>query len=135
MYWDFKAHGIFKSFKYKDFMTRARFDYILSNLKFSSANDEDDQITDLLDAVNEHLQTAMRPGDFLCLDESVVKAFHKNLKGKIKIIRKPRPIGNVFKTLCDARSKIVLYMELHKLKEIIQKKIMSAKSVQLLRVA
>ena len=52
----------------------------------------------------------------------MVKAFHKNLKGKMKIIRKPRPIGNEFKTLCDARSKIVLFAEQYKGKEFMASK-------------
>lgn len=41
--------------------------------------------------------------DFLCLDESMVKAFLKNLKGKMKIIQKPHHIGNKFQTLCDTK--------------------------------
>ena len=64
----------------------------------------------------------MQPGHFLCLDESMVKSFHKNLKGKMKIIRKLHPIGNEFKTLFDARSKIILYMELYECKEMMQRK-------------
>lgn len=61
-------------------------------------------------------------GDFLCIDESKVKAYHRYLTGKGKIIRKPRPIGNEFKTLCDGRSKIVLYIEMHEGKESMKNK-------------
>ena len=52
----------------------------------------------------------------------MVKAFHKGLKGKMKIIRKPRPIGNKFKNVCDSRSMIVLNMELYEGKEYMQTK-------------
>ena len=38
----------------------------------------------------------------------------------MNIIKKPHLIGHDFKTLCDARSKIVLYMELGK--KIMKKK-------------
>ena len=122
MYWDTQDNGIFQTFNYGKYMSRARFEEILSNLTFSPKEDKDDQILDYLDAVNKCFQAALRAGDSLCLDESMVKAFHRNLKGKMKIIRKPRPIGNEFKTLCDARSKIVLYAELYEGKEIMQYK-------------
>ena len=35
----------------------------------------------------------------------------------MKIIRKPRPIGNELKTVIDANTHIVLHMELHESKE------------------
>ena len=40
-----------------------------------------------------------------------------DLNGKMKIIRKPRPIGNELKTVSDATTNIVLHMELHESKE------------------
>ena len=40
----------------------------------------------------------------------------------MKIKRKPRPIGNKFKNVCNGRSKIVLNLELHKGKDIIPTK-------------
>ena len=43
-------------------------------------------------AVNERLKNPFIPGDVV-LDESMVKSFHRNLKGKLKIIRMPCPIG------------------------------------------
>ena len=82
-----------KSFQYKKFMCRRQFEIIFKS-KFSSVDNEHHQITDILDAVNNHPKDVMEPGDFLCFDESMVKALHKNLKGKMKIIEKPQPIGN-----------------------------------------
>ena len=52
----------------------------------------------------------------------MVKAFHKNLKGKMKIIKKLHPIGNEFKTLCGPRPKMVFYMRLYENKKVILKK-------------
>ena len=75
-------------------MCRRKFEGIIFNSKFSSVDNEDHQITDILDAVNNHPKDVMEPGDFLCLDEPMVKALHKNLKGKMKVIEKLRPIGN-----------------------------------------
>ena len=103
-------------------MSRFRFEEILPWLLFSAAEDKDTQILDYLDAVNIKFQAALRPGDFLCLDESMVKAFHKHLKGKMKIIQKPCPIGIEFKTLFNVRSKIALYVELYEGKEIMKYK-------------
>ena len=61
----------------------------------------DDQLLSFLDAVNAVLKESMIAGDTLVVDEFMVKSFHKNLTGKMKIIRKPRPIGNEFKVVTD----------------------------------
>ena len=47
----------------------------------------------------------------------MIKSFHHYLKGKIKIIRKPRPIGNEIKNMSDALSHIVMNLELYEGKE------------------
>ena len=91
-------------------------------LTFSSANNKGNQIIEFLYAIITYLHGAMRPGHFLFLDEFIVKSFHKNLKWKMKIIKELHPIGNEFKTLFDARSKIVLYMEWYQAKEMMQRK-------------
>ena len=49
--------------------------------------------------------------------ESMIKSFHRDLHGKMKILRKPRPVGNELKTVSDASTHIVLHMELHEPKE------------------
>ena len=53
------------------------------------------------------MKEIFQPGEVLCIDESMIKAFHRNLAGKMKIIRKPRPVGNELKTVCDGKSEIV----------------------------
>ena len=67
--------------------------------------------------MNANLKKAMRAGDVLCVDESMIKAYNRGLNGKMKIIRKPRLIGNERKTVSDAATHIVLHMELHESKE------------------
>ena len=111
MYWSSTDKGIFKALDYGMWMSRDRFEDIQRYLQFSSDENKDVQIIKFLDAVNTQLKTAMIAGDVLVVDESMVKSFHRNLKGKMKIIRKPRPLGNKFKTLCDGRSKVVLHIE------------------------
>ena len=59
----------------------------------------DQQVLDFLDAVNTQFKQAVTPGSFITLDESTIKSFHHDLKGKIKIICKPRPIGNEIKNM------------------------------------
>ena len=51
-------------------------------------------IIQLINAVNKRSVDAISPGYVLAVEESMVKSYHHDLKGKIKIIRKPRPTGN-----------------------------------------
>ena len=67
-------------------------------------------------------QSSLAPGSYITLDESMIKSYHQNLKGKIKIICKPRPIGNKIKNLSDAASNIVLNMGLYEGKDIMAAK-------------
>lgn len=48
----------------------------------------------------------------------MIKALHKDLKRKIKIIWKPRPIDNEIKNLYDAMLQIVLNLELYDCKDM-----------------
>ena len=64
----------------------------------------------------------MTLGDTVCLDETMAKSYHRNLKGKRKIKGKPRPVENYFKTMCNGRSKIVMHIELYECKEFMAKK-------------
>ena len=56
------------------------------------------------------------------LDDSMIKLYHRNLKGKIEIIRKFRPIGNEIKNMLDAMSQIVINLELYEGKDIMSGK-------------
>lgn len=52
----------------------------------------------------------------------MIKSYHRGLKGMIKIICKPRPIGNEIKNMSDAALNIVTFVELYKGKLDIQNK-------------
>ena len=82
-------------------------------MQLSFAKDDDKHILEFLEeAVNLQFCESLTPGFYLTLDELMIKSFHRNLKGKIKIIRKSRPIGDEIKNLSDAASDIVLNLEL-----------------------
>ena len=48
----------------------------------------------------------------------MIQSFHYDLKGKIKIICQPRPIGNEMKNMSDGISKIILHLELYEGRDI-----------------
>ena len=77
---------------------------------------------EFLPAVNHNLLQALTPGNIITLDKSMIKSYHRNLKGKIKIKRKPWPIGNEIKDLADARSCIAVKLELYEGKETMKEK-------------
>ena len=51
---------------------------------------------------NGEFQDYLAPRSYFILDESIMKPFHQKLKGKLKIICKPRPTGNKTNNLCNA---------------------------------
>lgn len=46
----------------------------------------------------------------------MVKSYQQNLKGKMKVKRKPHPTGDKFKKMSDGRSQIVTHIKLCKCK-------------------
>ena len=102
-------------------ISRGRFEDILRYLQLSPSDDKDKQIIQFTDAVSKVFKKVLSPGNTICLDESMVKSFHCGLKGKIKIIRKPRPIGDELKNFSDAWN-VVTYLELYKGRDIMSKK-------------
>ena len=49
------------------------------------SDDKDEQVLNYLEVVNLQFVDAFNPGDTICLDESMVKSFHQDLKGKMKM--------------------------------------------------
>ena len=97
MYWHTEPEGMFPAFNFGRVMSIHKFEEFLNVWQLSEAEDMDQQVLDFIEAVNENLKKAMRAGEVLCLDESMIKAFHRGLNGKMKIIRKLRPVGNELK--------------------------------------
>ena len=95
---------------------RPRFEEILKYLQHSEDVGKDLQIIKFLAAVNASFKRAYSPGDVVCLDESMVKSYHRTPKGRI--IWKPRPVGNEFKNMSDSETNIVTNLELYERKEM-----------------
>ena len=122
LYWSPEVNNLFPAMDFGKVMTCRRFETILKYLQLSNSGNENQQILDFVAAINETFQNAITPGTYLTLDESMIKSFHRNLKGKIKIIRKPCPIGNEIKNMADAVTKIVMSIELYEGKEYMKEK-------------
>ena len=73
----------------------------------------DQKVLNFIDTVNVNLKGATKTGEVLCIDELIVKAFHRGHNWMMKIIHKPWPIGNEFKLMSNASTRSVLQMELY----------------------
>ena len=124
IYWDtsLSDSSLFPNMNFSKYMSRHRFEEILSFLHISFDPDKDKQIMEFPSAVNYNLLQALIPGNIITLGKSIIKSYHRNLKGKIKIKRKPQPSGNEIKDLADARSCIVVKLEFYEGKETMKEK-------------
>ena len=117
MYWRTKPDGLFPALDFGKIMDLRRFEDFLNVWQLSDSDEMDQQVLNFIEAVNANLKRAMRAGDVLCVDESMIKAYYRGLNWKMKIIMKPHPIGDELKTVSNAATHIVLHMELHEPKE------------------
>ena len=120
-YWPSQVNNLFPSMDFGNVMPYWRFETILKYLQLSNL-DDDQQILDFLAVINETFQNTTMPGTYLTFDESMIKSYHWNQKGKIKIIRKPCPIRNEIKNIADAATKIVTNIELCEGEDCMKKK-------------
>lgn len=104
---------LFSAMNVGKIMSHTRFKEIAMLLQFSFDQDHNQNILKFLEGVDSQLQSCLTPGLYLTFDKSMIKLFQYNLKGKIKIIGKSRPIGDEIKNLLDAATNIVLNMELY----------------------
>ena len=95
--WSNKHNRIFPSMNLGEIILCKWSKSITANLQLSLSESPDLQVLDFLDVVNTQFKQAVTPGSFITLDESMIKSFHHDLKGKIKIICKPRSIENKMK--------------------------------------
>ena len=122
LYWKTEVEGFFPGLCFSKVMPIHRFEEFLNVWQLLGSGDMDQQVLDFIDAVNVNLKVAMKAGEVLCVDASMVKAFHRGLDGMMKIIHKPRPNGNKLKTVSDASIHIVLHMEFYEPKEVMADK-------------
>ena len=86
--------------------------------RFLFDQNHNQHILKFLEAVSSQFQSCLTPSLYVSLDECMIKLFQCYLKSKIKIILKPRPIGNEIKNLSDATTNIVFNMKSYKEKDI-----------------
>ena len=118
LYWSHEQNRIFSSMNFGEIISCKWFESIIANLQLSLLERPDQHVLDFLDAVNTQFKQAITPGSFITLGESKIKSFQHDLKGKIKIICKLKPIGNETKNMSDGVSKIVLHLELYEGRDI-----------------
>ena len=94
-----------------------RFEIILKYPQLSENENQEQHVLEFVAAVNDQFQKALAPGSYITLNESMIRSFHRNLHGKVKIIWKPRPVGNEIKNFADAASQVVLNLKLCEGKE------------------
>ena len=116
-YWNTPQDGAFPAMNMERYMGRARFFNISKALKLAATDVEEAEVLIFIDVLNQVFQSALTPGSDLTVDESMISSRHRNLEGKKKIKRKPRPIGVEIKNLCDSRSMINLVLEKNESKE------------------
>ena len=118
LYQNEEENLLFPDMNYGKIMSRTRFEELAKYMQLSFDKEDDKQILAFLEAVNNQFQSSLAPVSYITLDESMIKSYHRNLKGKIKIICKPRPVGNEIKNLSDPASNIVLKLQLYEGKDI-----------------
>ena len=99
LHWSESEHTLFSSMKFGEIMSIKKFGNILKYLKLSENEDKEQQLLEFAAAVNDQFQKALAPGSWITLDESIIESFHRNLRDKIKIIQKLKPVGNKVKFL------------------------------------
>ena len=99
-----KKASSFPGMNYGKIMSRTRFEELAKYMQLSFDKEDDKRILAVLEAVNNQFQSSLAPGSYITLDESMIKSYHQNVKGKIKIIHKPRPIGN---EICQIQHQIL----------------------------
>ena len=99
IHWSESEHTLFSSMKFGEIMSIKKFGNILKYLKLSENEDKEQQLLEFAAAVNDQFQKALAPGSCITLDESIIESFHRNLRDKIKIIQKLKPVGNKVKFL------------------------------------
>ena len=105
-------------FRVSHYMSRKRFDKILSALRFAKSNpptyiDRFWEVRELIDAWNRNMTRRFMPGWASCLDESMSPWTNKyTCPGHMIVPRKPWPLGNEYHSICCCTSGIMYAVEL-----------------------
>ena len=98
-------------FRLNRIMSRNRFDYIISALRFTNREVpyEDDflQMCQLEESWDQNMAQQFFPSWINDLDESMMEWFNKWAPGFMCVVRKPHPLGNEQHTMCYALASIL----------------------------
>ena len=119
-YWSSEPVSTWKGapFRCNEYMSRTRFEQILSNLKYTvneppSYIDRFHEIRQIVTAWNDNIQQVFQSGWITCLDESMSIWFNRwTCPGWMFVPRKPHPFGNEFHTICCAITGIMFGIDL-----------------------
>ena len=119
-FWSSKAIDAFEGtpYRFNDFMSRNRFESILSHLVFTNRsppvyNDRFWEVRQMINEWNSNMRFKFSPSWISCLDESMSKWVGKfTCPGFCCVPRKPWPLGNEYHTIACGTSGILYAMEL-----------------------
>ena len=126
-YWKTVSEGPFIAINMGRYMSRERYQLICSKLTCFIDQDTTtegdmskywDSCDAIVTALNLKFKEVVTAGSSITIDESMIKSYHRDLAGQVKIRRKPRPVGNEILDLCDNKSRIVLHIEFNQGKEL-----------------
>ncbi|CAG8834658.1 35168_t:CDS:2 [Gigaspora margarita] len=84
-----------------------------SELNASNLNDPLYSVRSFINTFNSNLVDAVRPGSTLCIDESMNSWLDEKNKipGHRKILQKPHPVGQEWKTIANGFTNIIIQLE------------------------
>ena len=94
-------------FRLNSFMTRKRFDEIMSALTYTNKVaplmfvDRFHEVRQMINAFNDHYATEYSPSWLSCIDESMNVWLNKFCPGFMSLPRKPHPFGNEYHSIAD----------------------------------
>ena len=104
-------------FRLNSYMSRNRFEQIISNLKYTvkpqSYIDRFHEIRQIISCWNTNIQSVFKSGWVTCLDESMSIWFNRwTCPGWMFVPRKPHPFGNEYHTICCGVTGIMFGIDL-----------------------
>ena len=119
--------GLWQSLNLGRFMPRPRFDAIMWAFQLEGEGEPNDpwrRVRFLIDEFNDFMPIRLMPGTVVTIDESMWQArWRAGVPHTSKEPNKPRPVGIELKTLGDAKSYVLIQMELCECKEDMAKKV------------
>ena len=109
LWWSTKAVDMFEGapFCLNEYMTKARFREIMESIRYTSKEapllfvDRFHEISEMIDAFNDHYSSEYKPLWLNCIDKSMNSWLNKFCPGFMSLPRKPHPFGNEYHSIAD----------------------------------